>query len=236
MSNFDPTQFGILMGQLVTEYRSMFAWLAIIPHIVFLALFYLMIRHGNRYRKAFTITYILNYIWLVIFVGGWFSIQLYQRMGLAALAMYIATPIMLCIILYQWIQELRNPQLDLNLTKANLWRWLIAMPFIIWGFWYPPYEWSVGLIFDPKELLLGAYGLMGCPTTLVPLALMFLNYPSGNRPLFHALTAYAAIIGLAMVALKYVPDIPFFMMGLIALALIIFTRLKEKKQNREPAN
>ena len=233
MTNFDPTQFGILMGQLVAEYRSTFAWLAIVPHLVFLALFYLAIRHGNRYRKAFAVYYSLNFIWLVIFVGGWFSIQLYQRMGLAALAMYIATPIMLCIILYHWIQEWQNPQIDLNLTKARLWRWLIALPFIVWGFWYPPYEWGVGLNFDPKEFLFGAYGLMGCPTTLVPLALMFLNYPSGNRPLFHALTAYAAIIGLAMVALKYVPDIPFFMMGLIALTLIVITKVKEIQQVRK---
>jgi hypothetical protein len=213
MTVFDPTQFGIL--------------------IAFLALFYLVVRHGNRYRKAFTIYYTLNFVWLLIFVGGWFSIQLYQRMGFFALAMYIFTPIMLCVILYQWIQEWRTPRLDLDLSKAGIWRWLIALPFIVWGFWYPPYEWGVGLNFDPKELLFGAYGLMGCPTTLVPLALMFLNYPAGNHPLFHALTAYATIIGLAMVALKYVPDIPFFIMGIIALMLIVFTRLKKNRQRKQ---
>lgn len=236
MTNFDPTQFGILMGQLVAEYRSRFAGLAIIPHLAFLLLFFLIIRYGNRYRKAFTIYFIINFVWLLIFVGGWFTVQLYRRMGLMALAFYIATPVMLCIILYQWIQELRNPRLDLNVKKASPWRWLIALPFLIWGFWYPPYEWGVGLSFDPRELLFGAYGLMGCPTTLVPLALMFLTYPSGNRDLFHALTAYAAIIGLAMVALKYVPDIPFFIMGLIAITSIVITKLKENRQTRESAH
>ena len=35
MTDFDLTQFGILMGQLVTEYRSTFAWMAIVPHIFF---------------------------------------------------------------------------------------------------------------------------------------------------------------------------------------------------------
>ena len=101
MDNFDPTQFGILMGQLVAEYRSTFAWLGIIPHITLLILFYLVLRHGNRYRKAFTICYILNYVWMVIFVGGWFSVQLYQRQGFMAFMMYAATPVMLCVILYQ---------------------------------------------------------------------------------------------------------------------------------------
>ena len=71
---------------------------------------------------------------------------------------------------------------------------------------------------------------MGCPTTLVPIAIMFLKYPSGNRPLFYALTAYAVIVGLAMVSLKYVPDIPFFAMGMIALVLILITKLRKYGQ------
>jgi hypothetical protein len=235
MSDFDPVDFGITMGQLVAEYRSTYAWLALIPHLVILVLFYLIVRHGNRYRKAFTIYYIVNFVWLVIFVGGWFTIQLYQRLGWIALAMYIGTPAMLLVILYQWIQELRSPRLDLDLTGVSAWRWMIAIPIIIWGFWYPPYEWGVRLIFDPKELLFGAYGLMGCPTTMVPLAIMFLKYPSGNRPLFNALTAYATIIGFAMAVLtQYVPDIPFFFIGLASLALILITGLRQKRQ-QEPA-
>lgn len=235
MENFDPVDFGIMMGQLVAEYRSTYAWLALIPHLVILVLFYLIVRHGNRCRKAFTIYYIINFIWLVIFVGGWFTVQLYQRLSWIALAMYIATPVMLLVMLYQWIQELRDPRLDLDLTGVSTWRWLIAIPIMLWGFWYPPYEWGVRLIFDPKELLFGAYGLMGCPTTMVPLAIMFLKYPSGNRSLFYALTTYATIIGFAMAVLsQYVPDIPFFFIGLASLALIVITGIREKRQ-KEPA-
>jgi hypothetical protein len=163
----------------------------------------------------------------LIFVGGWFSVQLYRRMGLIALGTYIATPVLLAVMLYQWVQELRSPRLDLDLTDVKPWRWLIAIPVIVWGFWYPPYEWGVRLIFDPAELLFGAYGLMGCPTTMVPLALLFLKYPAGNRPLFAALTTYAAIIGLVMtVLMRYVPDIPFFFIGLVSLSLIVVTRLR----------
>jgi hypothetical protein len=226
MSDFGM-QFGMLMGRLVAEYRSTYAWLALIPHLVFLVLFYLILRYGNRYRKAFAIYYTLNYVWLLIFVGGWFSVKLYQGLGFKALAMYGGTPPMLLLILYQWIREWRSPRLDLDLTRVSAWRWVIAIPIIIWGFWYPPYEWGVRLIFDPKELLFGAYGLMGCPTTLVPLAILFLKYPAGNRPLFYALTAYATIIGLAMTALLYVPDFPFFFMGLASFTLIVVTRFKK---------
>lgn len=229
MSTFDFTEFGILMGQLVAEYRAAYAWVALLPHLVFLGLFYLIARYKNRYRRAFTVAFTINYVWLLIFVGGWFCIQLYQRMGLIALALYAATPVLLAIILYQWIQELRSPKLDLDLTGVSAWRWWIAIPILIWGFWYPPYEWGVRLVFDPRELLVGAYGLMGCPTTMVPLAILFLKYPAGNRPLFYALTAYAAMIGFVMtVLMRYVPDIPFFFIGLVSLALIFISGQKKR--------
>ena len=37
---------------------------------------------------------------------------------------------------------------------------------LVWGLWYPPYIFGVRLVFDPAELLFGAYGLMGCPVTM----------------------------------------------------------------------
>jgi hypothetical protein len=224
--------FGMTMGHLVAEYRGAYAWIAPLPHLAILILFYLIFRQGNRYRKVFTLYFIVNYIWLVIFVGGWFSFQLYRRMGILALGPYGATPILLLVILYQWVQELRHPQLDLDFTKFNKWRLLIAVPILLWGFWYPPYEWGVRLIFDPKELLFGAYGLMGCPTTMIPLSILFLKYPAGNRPLFYALTVYAVCVGAAMVGLQYVPDIPFFFIGLVSLGLIIWSRFREEGKGK----
>ena len=220
--------FGITMGALVTEYRGAFAWIAPLPHLAILTLLYLILRQGNRYRRAFTIYFIVNYVWLVIVVGGWFSYQLYARMGIPALGVYGSTPILLLIILYQWVKELRAPRLDLDFTKFNKWRLLVAVPVLFWGFWYPPYEWGVRLILDPKALLFGAYGLMGCPTTMVPLSILFLKYPAGNRALFYALTIYAVCVGAAMVGLRYVPDIPFLFIGLASLGLIIWSRFGEE--------
>jgi hypothetical protein len=226
-------QFGMLMGQLVTEYRNMFSWLAPLPHLATLLLLYLICRYGQRFRRAFTLYFIMNYIWLVIFVGGWFSVQLYRRMGIAALGMYGATPVLLLLALYQWVQEFRSPRLDIDFTRFEKWRLLIVAPILLWGFWYPPYEWGVGLDFNPRELLFGTYGLMGCPTTMVPLSILFLKYPAGNRPLFYILTTYAVCIGAAMVALQYIPDIPFFFIGLASLGLIIITKLKEREKGIE---
>jgi hypothetical protein len=224
MPGFEFMQFGITMGQLVAQYRSTYAWLAALPHIAILVLFYLILRHGNRYGRAYTIYNIVSYIWLLIFVGGWFSVKLYQQLGPIGLGLYIATPILLVVILYQWIQDLRNPRLDLDLSHVSAWRWAIVIPILVWGYWYPPYEWGVRLIFAPRELLFGAYGLMGCPTTMVALAILFLKYPAGNRPLFYALATFATVIGLAMVATGYIPDIPLLFIGLSSLALILLSR------------
>ncbi|MCW4000398.1 MAG: hypothetical protein NWE93_09175 [Candidatus Bathyarchaeota archaeon] len=233
MVDFDPSLFGITMGQLTGQYRTEYSWLSPLLHIVTLALIFLVFRYGQRFQKAFTVYFILNYVWLVVFVGGWFSLQLFQRLGIPSLAMYAATPVLLLVILYQWIQEYRKPQLDLDFSSFEKWRLLIVVPFFIWGFWYPPYTWGVGLNFDPKELLFGAYGLMGCPTTMIPLALLFLKYPKTNRPLFYALTVYALFIGAAMVALQYVPDIPFFFIGVASLGLIIGAKIKGKSKLRK---
>lgn len=215
------------MGRLVTEYRDTYPWLAPLPHVATLLLLFLVFRHGQRYRRAFTVYFLLNFAWLVVFVGGWFCVRLYREMGVAALAMYGATPVLLVVILIQWRRELAHPRLDLDFSRFPRWRLLVAVPILLWGFWYPRYEWGVRVVFDPAELLFGAYGLMGCPTTMVALSVLFLKYPQGNRPLFHALTAYAVCIGAAMVALRYVPDIPFFALGLAALGLIIHHRRRE---------
>jgi hypothetical protein len=227
----DPfgVEFGKTIGQLVTEYRTTFAWVALLWHLSTFALLYLIFRYGNRYRRAFATYFALNYAWLVAFVGVWMSVGLYQRMGMVALAVYGATPVFLLIILYQWYRELRNPRLDLDFKHIEKWRLLVAVPMVVWGLWYPPYIFGVRLVFDPAELLFGAYGLMGCPVTMVALSLLFLKYPAGNRTLFNLLTAYAVMVGAAMVALLYVPDIPFFFLGLASLALIVRTKLRGRK-------
>jgi hypothetical protein len=51
---------------------------------------------------------------------------------------------------------------------------------------------------------------------------------AGNRRPLNLLTAYAVFVGAAMVALVYVPDIPFFVLGLASLALIVATKLKDR--------
>jgi hypothetical protein len=50
----DPSgvEFGKTIGQLVTEYRTTFAWVALVWHLSTFALLYLIFRYGNRYRRG----------------------------------------------------------------------------------------------------------------------------------------------------------------------------------------
>lgn len=46
--------FGKATGQLGGENRTTFAWVALIWHVSMLAMFYLILRYGARYRRAFS--------------------------------------------------------------------------------------------------------------------------------------------------------------------------------------
>lgn len=83
--------------------------------------------------------------------------------------------------------------------------------------------------FDSSELLFGAYDLIGYPTTMIQLSLLFLKYPKTNKPLYYALIMYALLIGAAMIALQYVPDIPFLFLGVASLGVVISTKLRHRE-------
>ena len=61
------------------------------------------------------------------------------------------------------------------------------------------------------------------------LALFTLNYPRGNRTLFHLMTIYALLIGTATVLTGWLPDIPFILIGLYSLCLIWIHRTKRSR-------
>jgi hypothetical protein len=75
--------------------------------------------------------------------------------------------------------------------------------------------------------LFGAYGLMGCPTTMVALSLLFLKYPAGNRRLFDLLTAHAVFVGAAMVACCTFPTFP-------SSSLVSFASVNRRGDAQEP--
>ena len=104
------------------------------------------------------------------------------------------------------------------------------MPIIIFGFWYPTFVWGEGFKLIPGDFLFSFYGLMPCPTTMVLLGILTLNYPNVNKKLYFSLAIFAVIIGTAQTLLPYVPDIPLGILGYYSLIIAIIDKLKKKHE------
>lgn len=224
MSGLDPATFGMAFEKLVVEYQNGIGfWLAPVFHIATILILLLIIKYGNRYRKAFVVYFMLNYLWIFIYAGIVMSFLFYREIGIWSLAFWSIIPVLIGVIVFQWIKELKSPKVDLDFTSTRKWR-LLIIPIIIFGFWYPTYVCGAGFSMLSKDLLFSCYGLMPCPTTMVVLGLLSLKYPYGNKSLFNALTLFAICIGTAQILIGYVPDYPLAIIGYLSLGLIILNK------------
>jgi hypothetical protein len=135
------------------------------------------------------------------------------------------TPVLLGLIIYYWLKEIINPQIDLDF-KSTPGKKFIVLIILVWGLWYPTYIYGQGFVFSTKDFVFSNYGLMPCPTTMVVLSLMTLKYPVGNRNLYNLFTVYALFIGTATVLSGWIPDVLFIVLGIFSLSLIIYHKIK----------
>lgn len=232
--HFDPSVFGQGFHRFVKlEYQLFGAWLAPLLHVVSLVIILLALWRGNRVRTLFTAYFTLN--WLFLF-GYWgvFAVVYWAKIGIAYLFGYIAAPILLALITFNWIRELYAKRIDIDFSNISKKRWIV-LPIIVWGFLYPAYLYGQGFSFSASDLLFSYYGLMPCPTTMVVLSLFTLTFPRGNRTIYHLMTVYAIVIGTATVMTGWLPDIPFILLGLYALCLILYYRSRDRlDRSRSP--
>lgn len=226
--DFDPSVFGLAFHRFVElEYEIFGKAGAPLLHICTLLVLLLVLWRGNRARMLFSVFYTFNWLFLLGFWGV-FAVLYWMKIGAAYLLSYLAAPILLAWITVTWIRELFQKKIDLDLSQVPKKRWIV-LPVLLWGFWYPTYLYGQGFVFKGSDLLSSYYGLMPCPTTMLVLALFTLNYPRGNRTLFHLMTIYALLIGTATVLTGWLPDIPFILIGLYSLGLIWIHRTKRSR-------
>lgn len=223
--DFDPSVFGLAFHRFVElEYQIFGRVGAPLLHVLTLILLAAVIWRGNRARLPFVIFFTLNWLFLFGFWGV-FAVFYWAKIGVVYLLTYIAAPILLALITINWILELFQKKIDLDIKHSLKSRWVV-LPIIVWGLWYPTFLYGQGFVFKISDLLFSYYGLMPCPTTMVVLGIFTLNYPKGNRRLFHLMTVYALLIGSATVLTGWLPDIPFILIGLYSLGLIMTHRPK----------
>ncbi len=224
--NFDPAVFVEAFRLFVEKEVGMFgSSLAPVFHILTLIVLLLAFIYGNKTRKIFAIYFAVNWLFLFGYWGG-YAISYWMEIGTVYLAIFVIAPILLFVTLYLWIFEVIDPKSDLDFKSLPWWRYLVFI-IVLWGFWYPVYTNGEGFIFSVKDLIFSGYGLMPCPTTMVVLGIMTLTYPKGNLMIYHLLTAYAIIVGTAMVIAGWLPDIPLILLGVYAFVLMIRNRVQQ---------
>ena len=235
MNNFSPELFGRSFGEITMDYiHGIGRFISPIFHIIALIIIILVIIRGNKRIKYFTIYFIINYIWLFIFVGLYMSFLLFKKMGIAFLIYWGPVPFLLLFILLRWIKELKTQKNNLNFKNIHFYRYIV-IPVILFGFWYPSYIWNFGFTFSLKDILFSSFGLMPCPTTMVVLSLLTLKYPDVNKGLFYSLTLFAVMIGTAQLAIGYVADYLLAFLGYYSAFLILLDRINQFKINKSSA-
>ena len=92
--------------------------------------------------------------------------------------------------IFTLVALLRGKGDELNPVKGP--NTIIALLFIIIGFWYPEFVKASAL----NLFMLSPLGIVPCPTMLVSLGLMTLCYPKVNMPLYIAAIVSAVIYGV----------------------------------------
>ncbi|MCL6613750.1 MAG: DUF6064 family protein [Firmicutes bacterium] len=233
MTGFNPADFGRAFDKIQMDYQTgIGTYLAPVFHIVaFLLICYLFISK-KKHKNFFNIWFTINYLWILLYVGIYMFYQFYQEIGKWSIVFWGIMPLLLTNILFNWIRESIHPKTNYNFTYNTKWRFLI-IPLVVFGFWYPTYIYGHGFVFLAKDLLFSFFGLMPCPTTIVTLGLLTIQYPDVNKGLFNALTLFALWIGTLQILIGYVPDYPLAIVGYYSLILIIKNHLKERRNKKK---
>ena len=234
MDHMSPALFGRSFGEITMDYlNGIGKYISPVFHIATLAVIILVYIGANRNRKIFSFYFIINYIWIFLYVGLYVSYLLFEKMGISFLVFWGAIPFLLMLIIYRWIIEFKVGENNLSFKKIPIYRFIV-LPFILYGFWYPTYIWGSGFEFMMKDFLFSSYGLMPCPTTIFVLGILTLKFPDVNKRLFYSLTLFSVLVGTAQFAIGYVPDYPLAILGYYAIILIVMDRISRIKKIATP--
>lgn len=226
----DPAVFGMVFDRTVNAYQSgIGSVVAPIFHLATIILFFMVLKYGNMHKKLFSISFTTIYFWIFLYVGLFMFYKFFQEMGMACFAFWTPLPFLLGNVLWKWFKEIKDEELDLDISGAKLWRILVVIPIMVFGFFYPTFIWGKGFFFHLKDLLFSFYGIMPCPTTMVVLGFMTINYPKVNKRLYNALTLFAVWVGTLQLLLGYLPDYPLALIGYYALFIKAFHYIQGKK-------
>lgn len=135
INKFSHELFGRSFGEITMDYiDGIGRFIAPVFHIIALVIIILVIVKGNAIIKYFTIYFIINYLWLFIFVGLYMSFLLFKKMGIAFIKYLGPVQFLLLFILLQWIKELKSQKTTWTLRIFPcIGRWLYLLSCLVSG-------------------------------------------------------------------------------------------------------
>lgn len=119
MDNISPSVFGRLFGEISVDYLNVPGkYISPVFHLVTLVLFVLILSRGNKHKRIFTFYFLMNYIWIFLYVGLYMSYLFYKGMGWSFLVFWGAIPFLLAFIVIQWLKELKARKNNLEFCNS----------------------------------------------------------------------------------------------------------------------
>lgn len=115
---FDPSVFGLAFHRFVAQEYQLFGQIgAPLLHGITLLLSLLILLRGNRAWLPFVIIFTLNWLFLFGFRGV-YAVFYWAEIGVPYLLSYLAAPVLLAFITVNWIRELFQKKVDLDLKHC----------------------------------------------------------------------------------------------------------------------
>lgn len=164
-------------------------------HLAFLALFYLLLRYGNRFGRAFSIIAGLHYILIAYLQGGAIT-PVYGQV------LYINVLVLFSLIIFGWFWEAKIRKTDYSLKPIGTKYYWMAGIVAVFSFWNPD---TIGNL-SPTFLITSTSPIAFCMTTPIYLVALSLLYPDINLPLFRVTSFVGVLVSISMVATGFLMD------------------------------
>jgi hypothetical protein len=232
--DISPALFGKAFGEITDSYlNGIGMYISPVLHVLTLVLLVLLFIKEDKTKKYFTLYFLLNYVWIFIYVGIYMSYLFYEKMGASFLIFWGALPVLLLLIITQWFRELKVKKNNFVFKAIPFYRFIV-IPIMLFGYWYPTFIWGSGFKLYARDFLFSSYGLMPCPTTMVVLGLLTLKYPHVNKGLYYSLMIFSIMVGTAQFTIGYVPDYPLAIIGYYSLLLVVIDKILQKRNRIIP--
>ncbi|MDH6304175.1 hypothetical protein M2459_000903 [Parabacteroides sp. PF5-5] len=180
--------------------------------LVSLAFLVLLFVYKNRFARAFNVYILVSYLLFAILQ----NVAITDKYGVSAVLINV---FMFLLVAFCWLSECIKPQNDYSFLSINLKNsWLLVLA--LFAYWLPLAGTNT-FDFSPLSFIKNGSSTAFCMMTPVFLAIMSVNFPRINKPVYRITSFIGIIIGLYNMASFQHPEK--IAMGIVHLPLLIIS-------------